>query len=90
LAYVIRDNGILNLRHDNNYVHEKQGNIVDRIFVILFLVYFRLMIPRANVDAPDEDDIGDAVQCQKDRVPSDLFWRDDSYFFVTLDEEMNE
>lgn len=72
LAYVVRGNGILNFHHDDDYIHEIQGDVIDWTFVVQFLVQLHLIVPCVDIETRDDDGIEETAQRQKDCVSPDL------------------
>lgn len=50
LAHIVDNNGVLNFHHDDDYIHEVQGNVIDWTFVVQFLVQFRLIVPCVDIE----------------------------------------
>jgi len=55
LAHIVSDNGVLDFHHDDDYIHEIQGAVIYRTFVIQFLGQLHLAVPCINIKAREDD-----------------------------------
>lgn len=91
LAHVVHDGGILDLHHNDCYVHKVQREIIERTLVVHFLISHHLVVPRAYIKTREGNATREAAKRQQDGVSLQLLRREDSQLLVALkvNEPMN-